>query len=420
MTSRGWGIRTLCIGLLGVGIVLPAGGAPPALGPTDSARAAVLAQQGAQDAEGLLNGYFPYRAYPSAGAPLPHKFWGPDQTEAVEPSVWEQPENAINPSFAVEVDGDPDSGSVLPRTLIIEGAARGISGTGAATYAANGDHYSLKVTDLSGCIYVNDGVDQGSGGSVSQNLRRILNVLGDVIVIPGLGNTILNNRPAAGYTSEQQLLAAVGNDQALFDRFRDYVTLYAWRDPNVANPVPLSPAMLSAYPVQYYRGVPPVYRMGSSKDAAGFEIAPPSGYMTCPTACSTVPHNNPAIRLYGLDTLNPQWIEIVSRAPVNINAARREVLVALLTNLKGFFVADRRRNNPRWKGDLLISFRAQSSLSPVGVEGDEYGFLMETVPIVGPGGTAQWAISAYDIADEIIACRIRATSLNENYARGRW
>ena len=84
------------------------------------------------------------------------------------------------------MDGDPDSGSVAPRALVIEGAVRGISGTGAATYATNGDHYSLKVTDLSGCIYVNDGVDQGSSGSVSQNLRRILNVLGDVIQVPSL------------------------------------------------------------------------------------------------------------------------------------------------------------------------------------------------------------------------------------------
>ena len=403
----------------------------------DMVRAKLLAQSGAQDAINRLRETFPYRYFnydPTKQAqkkPEAWKFWGPDETETVEPdATTSKLEEAINPSFAVEagaggntpeIPQNPEDANFRPLKISIEGRQVGVSGVmGSGTYGPHTDHYALKVSDLSGMIYANDGVDQGRDGSVSQNLRRILNVLGDVIAIQGLGDMILNARPVNGYKSQQDLLKALGYDMAVFDRVKEFVTVHAWVDPNVANPVPLSASMISQYPVQYYRGAPPIYRMGSSKDAAGIECAPAGGYMTCPMACSTVPHENPAIRIYGLDSLNPQWIEIVSRAPVNINTAKREVLVALITDLKGFFIADRRRNNPRWKGELYLSFKQQNSLSPVGREGDEYGFLMETVPIVGPGGSQQWAISAFDLADEMIACRNRATSKNENYARGRW
>jgi hypothetical protein len=42
--------------------------------------------------------------------------------------------------------------------------------------------------------------------------------------------------------------------------------------------------------------------------------------------------------VYALDELHPQWIEIVPRAPVNVNAAPPEVLAALIEGVQGFFV----------------------------------------------------------------------------------
>jgi hypothetical protein len=42
--------------------------------------------------------------------------------------------------------------------------------------------------------------------------------------------------------------------------------------------------------------------------------------------------------VYSYDELNPCWIDITSRAPVNINTAPRQILVALLMDLEGFFV----------------------------------------------------------------------------------
>lgn len=397
----------------------------------DTVRAKLLAQSAIQDAEARLREHFPFRYFDTANvtAPKPWKFWGRDKTETVDPGYLERVEDAVNPSFAIEKENpqDPTDPRVEPQTIWIrKGGKRrevGLSGVQGGTYMRHGDHYVLKINDLSGRIYVNDGLDGGPQGSVSQNLKRMLNILGQIVQVPQLGDRILANRPPYGYRHPQELLKAVGYDEALWARFRDFVTVYAWVDPNVANPVPLSAAKLSDYPIQYYRGNPPIYRHGSyisGRDARGEAVQVPGGLNTCPNVCPGGNHDNPAIRIYGLDTLNPQWIEIVSRAPVNVNSAPLEVLVALLTDLKGFFVGDRRRNNPNWRGDKYLSFKHQSTYSPDRTDGDEYGFLMETVPIVGPGGTATDGISAYVIAEEIIACRSRRSSKNFNYATVPW
>jgi hypothetical protein len=395
----------------------------PAWDAADTSRAATVAQQGLQSAEATLRAYFPFRAFEAPGVPAAWRFWGADKTETQAPAPGFPVESAVNPSFAVEADGDPANANVAPRTLVIDGSERGFSGAaGPGTYAANGDQYALKVSDLSGRIYVNDGLEGGSSGSVSQNLKRILNILGAICQVTGLGDLVVASRPAAGYANLQDLVAVVGGE-ANFARVRDFLTAHAWVDRNVPNPVPLSSGKLADYPVSYYRGSVPVYRHGSAisgRDARGFDVVPPGGLNTCPQVCAGGNHDHPAIRLYGLDSLNPQWIEIVGRAPVNVNTASREVLVALLTDLRGFFVADRRRNNPRWKGDLFLGFKSVTSLSPSGFEGDEIGFLMETVPIVGPGGTASMGISAFAVADEIVACRNRAASASFNYATVPW
>jgi hypothetical protein len=403
----------------------------------DTVRAKLLAQSGIQDAEARLRDYFPFRYFDSVTvtAPKPWKYWGTDKTETVEPIPGkDRIEDALNPSFAVEKENpqNPLDPRVEPRTIRIDGRERGLSGThGSGTYMRHGDHYVLKISDISGRIYVNDGLDgdtTGRLGPVSQNLRRILNILGEQIAVPQLGTKLVGTdaspvRPRGGYRQPEELLRAVNYDEALYARFKDYVTTYAWVDPQVANPVPLSLAKLSDYPVTYYRGTPAIFRHGSmvsGKDARGEDVVPPGGLNTCPNVCAGGAHDNPAIRVYGLDSLNPQWIEIVSRAPVNVNAASREVLVALLTDLRGFFLGDRRRNNPRWKGDLYLSFKQQNTLSPDRNEGDEIGYLIETVPIVGPGGTQTQGISGFVIADEIIACRNRRASANFNYAAVPW
>jgi hypothetical protein len=341
--------RVLAAPLLALLFVVPARGNSLAPTPADLTRALALAQAGILDAETQLKASFPFNTFDPPSTPRAYKFWGSDQTEIVEPAAGTMLENAVNPSFAVEQDGNPASGSPAARLLKIGGALRGISGVqGPATYATNGDHYALRVSDLSGRIYVNDGVNGGPTGSVTQNLKRILNILGTVLNEANLGDRIVNNRPAGGYPALSDLLPALGSE-ASYVKVRDFLTAHAWVDPNVANPVPLSSATKVRMPVQYYRGVPEVFRAGASMDSDGIDVVAPGPLDTIPSAALPNVVQQADVAIYGLDTLAPQWIEIVGRAPVNVNTARKEVLVALLAGLQGWFVSERKRNNPRWQ-----------------------------------------------------------------------
>src|SRR5262245_55704270 len=140
-------IRRLIVPALLLGaMVLPARGSAWAPSPADLSRALALAQKGVQDAEATLKATFPARSFePGLRA---FKFWGADLTEHVEPPAGSLLEDAANPSFAVEADGDPSNGDPTPKTLRIGGERRGVSGVDATgTYAAGGDHYALRVSD---------------------------------------------------------------------------------------------------------------------------------------------------------------------------------------------------------------------------------------------------------------------------------
>jgi hypothetical protein len=390
----------------------------------DTVRAKLLAMSGVQDAVQRLthvvetsdprgpNAFMENRVW---------KFWGDDVNETgTDEALLRVPlERAKNPSFALENDPNPmDPANPQPRPVLVRGPLGirpvGISGVmQSGTYAVNGDVYSLRVTDLQGLIHVNDGLEHGRDGSVSQNLRRILNNLGaqSAINVPGLGDKILERRPAAGYRSKQEILAAVGYDETVFRRFKEFITVWAWQDEKVANPVPLSDTMVAQgeYKVRFPRGTPAVYRYGRGKDARGNPLAMPLVY--APEVSS--PNNENAI--YGFDELNPQWIEIVKRAPINVNAAPREVLIAVLDGLKGFFPVERRRNEPpayqtvyNW---LPRAYDYRPS-SPAHL-GGELAYLYSTIPIQGPGtagGTGALNSWATWIADEILACRERRRS----------
>lgn len=402
----------------------------------DTVRAKLLAQSGVQDAEARLREFFPYRYFSTVNAnePKPWKYWGRDVAETKEPGPDDKLEESLNPSFALEarsgnkpeVPQDPSDVNVAPLQVLVDGKARGMSGIlGSSTYANNGDQYALKITDISGRLYVNDGLDGDTPtrkSSVTQNLKRILNILGDVIHVKNLGDRIVDNRPVSGYRNAQDLLKALEFDELMYNRVKDYVTTYAWVDPNVINPVPLSQSLAERFAartnVRFDRGTPPIYRFGSQVTGVNSAKAPvnPVGGLDAFNGSQDPAAEN--ITIYGLDTLNPQWIEVVSRAPVNVNAAPREILIALLTGLQGFFITDRRRNNPRWKGDLYLSFKQQSNFDSDGPSisyGDEYGWIVETFPIVNEATTGRNGIAASLIADEIVACRNRQKGTYGSY-----
>jgi hypothetical protein len=407
----------------------------------DTVRAKLLAQSGVQDAEAKLREYFPNRYFNTINvkAPKPWKYWGQDPTETVEPPADDKLEYAVNPSFAIEADPlknvaempqDPTDSNVNPKKVSIEGRMCGLSGYQGGTYANHGDQYALRITDTSGRLYVNDGVDgtpNGKTNSVSRNMRRILNVLGEVLQTMKLGDKIIDNRPPEGYRSLQDVLKALNYDEALFNKIKNYITVYAWVDNNVVNPVPLNAQVAAQYQsltgVQFNRGANRIYRAGSEiqgTDAVGKELNYGLDYMQNSGDVKRL-----EVRVFGLDALNPQHIEVVSRAPVNVNAASEEVITALLTGLQGFFLTDRKRNNPRWEGDLYLAFKMQYKYYPeINSKGDEIGFLVDTFPIVNSIGTGTQGISARILAKEIVSCRNGDKGKFANYnpkgGGGKW
>ncbi|HLY09297.1 MAG TPA: hypothetical protein VKW04_08355 [Planctomycetota bacterium] len=407
----------------------------------DTVRAKLLAQSGVQDAEAKLREYFPGRYFNTLNvkAPKPWKYWGQDPTETIEPPVTDDIQYALNPSFAIEADPiknvaenpqDPTDANVNPKKVSIEGKMCGLSGFQGGTYAVHGDQYVLRVNDTSGRLYVNDGVDgtpNGKMNTVSRNMRRILNVLGDVLQTANLGNRLIDNRPTQGYQSLQDVLKALNYDEALFNKVKNYITVYAWVDNNVVNPVPLNQQVASQFQsqtgVSYNRGTGRVYRAGSETqgvDSAGKPLTYGLDYMQSGSDVKRL-----EVRVFGLDALNPQHIEVVSRAPVNVNAAPVEVITALLTGLQGFFLTDRKRNNPRWEGDLYLAFKMQFKYYPEATSrGDEIGFLVDTFPIVNATGTGTQGISARILAQEIVACRNGDRGKYANYnpktGGGKW
>lgn len=257
------------------------------------------------------------------------------------------------------------------------------------TFKAGGDRYEVRVADAASQINVNDGVAYGPRHTVSLNLKRILNALGAqaAVGVPGLGDRLLAARPPGGFLHKLDLLRALEFDDKAWGRVRPFLTVHGWSDPNVANPVPLSAEVAGEYPVPFHRPAG-IYRYGHGRNGRGARIDAPLLFFD-PKRREPFHH-----AVWGRDSLHPQWIEIVSRSPVNVNGAPREVLIALLTDLEGFFLLERRRETPAgyaW-ADLRYTYDA-------GGESGEAGFLFRTHPIAGPRAEA--------VADEILACRGR-------------
>ena len=281
-----------------------------------------------------------------------------------------------------------------------------------ASHARRGDFYTLRITDSSSQVNVNDGVALGRDHPVSRNLRRLLNLLGaqPSVGVPALGDRLLTARPASGYVDKHDLLRAFDGDRAAFDRAREFLTVRSWSDPTVCLPVPPSPeaARSPAYPLSYGRPSGrsgPLFRYGHQRNADGELIRAP---LLLFDPSNVDPAHN---AVWGHDSLSPQWIE---------NTARREVLTALLTDLEGFFLVERRRDlsdapdgvaspcgSPGGAyGWTSLRYRYDGQ----GPDGGECGYLYRTLPIVGPGGRSRDGIPASSIVDEILACRSRQRS----------
>lgn len=371
---------------------------------SDELRAKMAAQSGVEEAIARLTFIANRGWFQNGDLDTTWMYFGDQLNEKLPPNLSTPLEKAKNPSFAVEQDGNPYSGNNTPRYKTVNGKQLGFTGSVYSTYTEEGDIFISKVLDCQGMINVNDGTEYNILHPVNQNLKRILNILGSqpAIGVPALGDTLVANRPPVGYSSKIEILRALGYDNTKFNKVRDFLTCYSWSNNSVALPVPLDASVLSSYPFgsSYLRptnGGVKIFRYGHGKNYKGQQIGAPLKF-------SANPSDNPEFGIYSYDALNPQWIEIARRSPVNINTAPREILIALLKDLQGFFVYERPARAPadifyRWLPKAYtfdMSRPSEENYSGF----DEIGYLNLTLKIDDA--------LAGKIADEIIKCRARS------------
>jgi len=332
-------------------------------------------------------------------------YWGAKTDERGEPDFDTPLSRAANPSFAVENEDvqNPDDDKVTPAKFQLEDREVGISGTmTSCTYGIRSDVFRLRVADANSRLYINDGMEDAN---VAKNLKRILNNLGAVCKLraSNVGDKLIDRRPKNGYRSRKELEEVLGHED--YQKLAPNISLYAWVDPDVVNPVPLSQTVLGAYPVDYNHKIS-LYRYGRSRDASNNLIQDPLVFAPDYARGEGFTH-----AIVALDEINAQWISRSARAPVNVNSASKELITALIAELRGFFVAERRKHNPG-AGEYSFLWYVPSENRPDPPAGDEYGFLYATPAFIGPmdrGSSAAQGmgggIEAGRIAEEIIQCR---------------
>lgn len=429
----------------------------------DDVRARLLAQSGIEEGISRISGSIGI-AGPGAGT-ASSRFWGQDTDENTSTSEGGLGSDcpldvAWNPSFAEELDGDPEGGLPTPRTLTIDGQVRGVSGVMATgSYGINSDIYSLRVNDSSSAIFVNEGL---SHPYLKAQMERILNRLGDEfpLAIATLGTNVIGNRPLVGYSNVMEIKEKLKPfySAAQLAQLDGMLSCRAWQDSNLALPVPLSyesrepyrvptatasdplagdPVLLSTRPslggaklFRYGRSARSRPRPGSGGAALGdFLNLKPMQFHGLGTGESTDLGRS---SVYGRDELNARYIEVVDRAPVNINNASKPVLTALLMDLQGFFHLEQRRGADHYTTHMTAPYQYYDfdSGDPFYPTTDhrqhtagEIGVLFRTAAVD--------AVMARTIAQEIIDCRAKLactshggahdyTSLPEGGPFGSW
>jgi hypothetical protein len=285
---------------------------------------------------------------------------GNEPAKRVTPLAWSRV-----PSFAKKGANGSNETIQLWRDDLKSIVEVGVSGTSSGKFHTRSNVYSLEVRDLSSCIYLNDGVHLygANNSSVSQNLGRVLNRLGEnsKIGISQLGTLVLRLRPSTGFASLQDFRTTMKTKGQVtdlqLDRLQRYVTTIAWIDKNVVNPAPLSHAVLDHYPVKYERGDGDsyIFRRGPGKDFKNEDRSKDVRLGWMPDFGGITGQGGVTARVYGQDEMYPTYVEVTHRAPVNINTAEEPVLIALLADLKGFFILERRSGHP-FGGDTPSNF----------------------------------------------------------------
>jgi hypothetical protein len=252
--------------------------------------------------------------------------------------------------------------------VTVDGRSIAISGrTDTSNYAAEGNLYTLKVSDIQGRININNR---------HANLARILNNLGRRLNLSAtIGDTIVAERarllPDQRFTNVDQLAARLG--RTAVDRLKPYLTVESWVDYKTLKPFGLTAGKRfkdasiggSFYS---YREMRPIQIAGPPPDP-NYPLPPSPG-----TAA----------------------IDYEPRSPINVNSAAYEVLCALIEGLQGVFVKE-----------------------TVGVESDDYTLNRTTLTFTGndPRTSGQVGVvyqtppigpnTAANIAGEFVKARVK-------------
>ncbi|MBI2922323.1 MAG: hypothetical protein HYY18_14820 [Planctomycetes bacterium] len=251
----------------------------------------------------------------------------------------------------------------------------GVSGTFPGTYEPNGDVYALKILDCASMLYVND---------QNPEIKRMLNQLGTILNINtgfSLGDEIVSAAKTRGKPwnnkseiLDQVFIAKLGATEGR-KRFlvaRDFITCHAWMDLNTMHfgPKPalamgeetgetrLADATVPTAPADASRAlatasapyaVSPMFNI-QSRMTGTYPTLPGSRFLPV-TTIPGLPVNAPidqggmfaqfitgqgAATVAGKFGGSNHWVQ--PRAPINVNTASREVLVAMLWGLTASFV----------------------------------------------------------------------------------
>jgi hypothetical protein len=382
-------------------------------------RAYVVAEGGVHTAIGNIIGDFAWVSHAqNRHVDFGWRYWGDDEhhdtgsPECIRKASQTPVEYARYPSYYLR---DKDGNA---RQVLIFGKPCGLSGVmEGGAYGINSDIYHLKVTECSAQLYVNEGLGHPYNTAVMQ---RILNRLEEQIFEleygkGTLGTRIMQNRPPDGYKNKAELKRVLGEQ---WKTVRDFLCVHTWSDNKVCNPVPLSidakdayhmdfedkavyPAIYMTRPLNQEIKSEPITRYGRGKTITG-GLNPELRMLFYGNGAGCTKDLGPT-SIFGLDELNPCYIEITSRAPVNINTAPEEIIVALLSDIQGFYLMGQFRCPP----DIFIrngSFAAKHQwfYSPAHTgqlkANGELGVLFLTPPLRQDNMAAR-------IADEIIKYR---------------
>ena len=291
---------------------------------------------------------------------LKHRFFGedmnenglPDPGEDVNGNGWEEARcplvRAPHPSYMADLDGNArlDARDLLD----VEGRRVGATGVLPSTYTPRGDFYSVKVIDASSLINVNM--------TAHPHLQRLLeNLCEEAGLGRSVGTRLHQNRP---YRSLLEIRDRCRLDDRQFEAIKGLVTVYGWFDKEVVDAVPLA------------RRIRPGLAVGS--------------YV----------YTWEEIRPRRIDFPRDARREVVGRCPVNVNLAPREVLVALLRDLSGFYLDERETRTVGVDNGYMLMDVAYAYAGASGA----LGRIRATQPVS--------RVQAHLVADAILARRRRA------------